>query len=201
MQRPPLPRRPRHRNTALARAAGAAGVAFLLCALPACKGGDASEAAVAPSANAVAEAPARTASPPRPALVVAPVPPPPDLAKMASEPASGAAPDDALGAIHARLDAMLAQAAQCSTSSECRSVAVGGKACGGPTGYRAYSTRGADPAAVEALAKQEHELAMAAERAAHRVSNCMMLADPGAKCEANRCVTGGPMAGPNPATR
>ena len=196
MQRPPLPRRPRHRNTALARAAGAAGVAFLLCALPACKGSGSSEAAVAAPSQAVAEAPARTASPP-----VAAVPPPPDLAKLAPEPAPSAAAGESLAAVHAQLDAMIAKAAQCSTSSECRSVAVGGKACGGPTGYRAYSTRGADPVAVEALAKKEHELVMEAERAAHRVSNCMMLADPGAKCEANRCVTGGPMAGPNPATR
>ena len=204
MQRPPLPRRPRHRNTALARAAGAAGVAFLLCALPACKGGDASEAAVAAPANPVAapvEAPARAASPPVAAVVGAPVPPPPDLAKMAPEPAPSAASGDSLAGVHAQLDAMLAKASQCSASGECRSVAVGGKACGGPTGYRAYSTKGADPAAVEALAKREHELAMEAERAAHRVSNCMMPADPGAKCEANRCVTGGPMAGPNPATR
>jgi hypothetical protein len=176
----------------------------VLFGLPACKGGDSSEAAVAASANPVAapaEAPARGASQPVAGVVRAPVPPPPDLSRMAAEPAASAASGDSLASVHAQLEAMLAQASQCSTSSECRSVAVGGKACGGPTGYRAYSTKGADPAAVEALAKKEHELVMEAERAAHRVSNCLMLADPGAKCEANKCVTGGPMAGPNPATR
>lgn len=118
---------------------------------------------------------------------------PPSSAPPAS-PASGA---ESLASVEARLDQMLASAARCSSDSECRSVAVGGKACGGPTGYRAYSSRLADPAAVEALARQEHELAMQAEREARRVSNCLMMADPGAHCEKQRCEIG--MTAPIPA--
>jgi hypothetical protein len=93
--------------------------------------------------------------------------------------------------IEARLDRMITDASSCTSDSECRSVAVGGKACGGPTGYRAYSARHADPKAVGELASQERELAQAAARASGRVSNCLMLADPGARCDQGRCVAGG----------
>jgi hypothetical protein len=86
-------------------------------------------------------------------------------------------------------------------SAECRSVAVGGKACGGPTQYRAYSAQHADPQAVEELARQERELAQAAARASGRVSNCLMLADPGARCVKGQCVTGGPNAPRGAVTR
>jgi hypothetical protein len=89
---------------------------------------------------------------------------------------------------------MLKAAARCTGDAECRTVAVGGKACGGPTGYRAYSTKGADPAGVEALASRERELALAEARASGRVSNCMIQADPGAACVQGQCVTGGPNA-------
>ena len=57
---------------------------------------------------------------------------------------------------------------------------------------------------MEALARQEHELAMQAERDAHRVSNCLVMADPGARCEKQVCVTGQFLpapAAPNPSTR
>ena len=96
---------------------------------------------------------------------------------------------------------MLKAAQDCSAPEECRTVPVGGKACGGPTGYRAYSAKRADPAAVEALAREEHELAMAEARASGRVSNCMIQADPGARCVQGRCVTGGPNAPRGAVTR
>ena len=69
-------------------------------------------------------------------------------------------------------------------------MAVGAKACGGPTGYRAYSSKTVSTASVEALAEHQRELANAAVRASHQVSPCYMLADPGARCQANKCVTG-----------
>ena len=104
----------------------------------------------------------------------------------------------ALADAHDQLRAALDQAGTCDSDAECRSIAVGGKACGGPTGYAAYSARLADPAQIEALARREHDLALQEARESHRVSNCLFLADPGARCEAHRCVTGGPHAGPNP---
>ena len=211
MQRPPLSRRSRHRTHALARVAAAAGVALMLTGLAACKGGEESAGAVAaparPVATGAASAPSAIAG-----IVTSPVPPPPDLAKLPPEAPAASAPVEAapsngvptakaLADAHAQLESALARASSCSADSECRSLAVGGKACGGPTGYEAYSTQAADPAAMTALAQHEHDLALQEARESHRVSNCMMLGDPGARCEAHKCVTGGPGGVGNPRTR
>jgi hypothetical protein len=159
------------------RAAGAAGLAgALLLALAACKEDDA--AAMSPAGSAlVASAPAVTA---------AHVPPPPALQPVAS--GGNAAAD--LKAADARLDSTLAGASACTADTECHSVAIGAKACGGPTGYRAYSSRTVSSASVDTLAQQERELAAQAARESHEVSTCFMLADPGARCEQSKCVTG-----------
>jgi hypothetical protein len=92
--------------------------------------------------------------------------------------------------VRAQLEATLDKAATCSADSECRTVATGAKACGGPTAYRAFSVSKADPKAVADLAEREHDLGMAEARASGQVSPCFMLADPGAHCQKNKCVTG-----------
>ena len=116
------------------------------------------------------------------------VPPPPTLV-AATAPASSA-PSGELAGVRAQLEATLAKASACRADSECRTVATGAKACGGPTAYRAYSASAADPTKVAALAQREHDLGMAQARASGEVSACFMLADPGAHCEQNHCVTG-----------
>ena len=55
-------------------------------------------------------------------------------------------------AVNAQLETTLNNASACSADTECHSVAVGAKACGGPTGYRAYSSKTVSTASVEALA-------------------------------------------------
>jgi len=178
----PLPRRPRATH---ARAStGAVGLAaVLLLSLAACKGDDAGPLTPA-GAALVASAPAVAATK---------VPPPPVIQSVSTDtPAAPAAGD--LASAESRLDATLTQAAACTADTECRTVAVGAKACGGPTGYRAYSGKTVSPDSVEALAQHERELAAAQARASHQVSPCFMLADPGARCVQNKCVTG--RAGP-----
>jgi len=177
------------------RRAGALGLVAAALLMTACQGSDAGPA-TAP-APAGAQAPVAPAS-----IATAPVPPPPVLSELPSEtpaPAGGTA--EALAAAHARLEDALSKAGACTADAQCRSLPVGGKACGGPTGYRAYSSKAADPASMQALAQQEHDLALQEARESHRVSNCMMLADPGARCVANRCETGGPQGPRSPATR
>jgi hypothetical protein len=215
MPRPPL-EPPRLRRRAPARAARAAVVALVAsCGLlgAACRGNDDPGPPPRESGGATTAAPVQTA-PPEPAVVVAQAQPAPRTDRQA-QPAPGAdrqaqpaSPPDStpkssgsLADVEARLDQMLKSAQACAGPDECRTVPVGGKACGGPTGYRAYSAKGADPQAVEALAREEHELAMAAARDSGRVSNCMILADPGARCVQNTCVTGGPQAPRGAATR
>ena len=77
--------------------------------------------------------------------------------------------------------------ASCSADTQCRTVAVGAKACGGPVGYWAWSTQGTDAEALNALAArqagaQRREVASSGLR-----SNCMLVTDPGAACVAGRC--------------
>lgn len=185
---PDLPKRPRPRNETL-RSAGAVGlIAALALSLVACKGGDAMDGAspMTPAAAAlIASAPAMsTANVPRPPVIAA-------ADTTSASPGAGAASAD-LASVHAQLEATLASASACSVDTDCHAVAIGAKACGGPTGYRAFSGKRIDPARVEALAQHERDLAAAAARESHQVSTCFMLADPGARCQDAKCVTGRP---------
>jgi hypothetical protein len=118
-----------------------------------------------------------------PSVSTAHLPPPPVIA-------SGAAPAGDLASVRAKLESTLTNASACTVDTECHSVAVGAKACGGPTGYRAYSSKTVSSASVDALAQQERDLSAQAARASHEVSTCYMLADPGAHCQQNKCATG-----------
>jgi hypothetical protein len=174
---PTLPARRFSFNPTL-RAAGAAGLAAaLVLSLAACKGGD--DGPLTPAAAALAAS--------APAVAAAHVPAPP-LIQQAGTAAS--APTGDLATANAQLEATLNNASACTADTECHSVAVGAKACGGPTGYRAYSSKTVSTASVEAQAQRQRDLAAEAARASHQVSPCFMLADPGAHCEQHKCVTG-----------
>jgi hypothetical protein len=159
-----------------------------LAALSACKG----EAGL-PLATADAASTSTATAPQKPA--VADVPPPPQIQSVAATSGMAAAPLDAASAAalistRAQLDALLAGAASCSQDSECKTVSTGGKACGGPTAYRAYSDKGPGANRIPDLAASERQLSLDDARASHRVSPCFMLADPGGHCEAGTCQTG-----------
>lgn len=96
-----------------------------------------------------------------------------------------AGPDgDALARLRA-----LGAASQCRQASECRTVPVGVRACGGPAAYIAVAK--ADEAAALALA-QRHTAQRRAEmeRSPGPPSTCVVIPDPGAQCVAGRCVAG-----------
>jgi hypothetical protein len=177
---PTLPARRFSFNPTL-RAAGAAGLAAaLVLSLAACKGGD--DGPLTPAAAALAAS--------APAVAAAHVPAPPVIQQASTAASAPSAPTDDLAAANARLEATLNNASACTADTECHSVAVGAKACGGPTGYRAYSSKTVSTASVEAQAQHQRDLAAEAARASHQVSPCFMLADPGAHCEQHKCVTG-----------
>jgi hypothetical protein len=127
-----------------------------------------------------------------PAVAATKVPPPPVIQAVVADPAApaGTVATGDLASVESQLDGVLTKASACTADAECRSVAVGAKACGGPTGYRAYSGKTVSPDSVDALAQHERELAAAQAKASHQVSPCFMLADPGARCQQNKCVTG-----------
>ena len=171
-----LPARRRPFNSTL-RAAGAASLACaLVVSLAACKEGEAS--AMSPAGAALAAS--------APAVAAAHVPAPPAIQPVGTT--ANTASD--LASVDAQLENTLTKASACTVDTECHSVAIGAKACGGPTGYRAYSSKSVSAASVDALAQHERDLAAQAARESHQVSTCFMLADPGAHCEHSKCVTG-----------
>ncbi len=80
----------------------------------------------------------------------------------------------------------------CQQDADCRTLPIGQKACGGPEAYLPWSVRTVPtPARQQALADlaRQHAQAREAEhRASGRMSTCNVLPDPGATCQAQRCV-------------
>ncbi|MBH9551654.1 hypothetical protein [Inhella gelatinilytica] len=94
-------------------------------------------------------------------------------------------------ALRAQLDRAVADP-RCDADAQCRSVAMGHRACGGPESYGVYSLKVHNEAEVLRLAQQYRETRRAENQASGRVSTCVALPDPGARCEAvtQRCVLG-----------
>ncbi len=74
--------------------------------------------------------------------------------------------------------------AACSTDADCRTVALGEKACGGPILYRAWSSRRTDPQALASAAARYTTTQRARPDASVMASNCARVDDPGARCAA-----------------
>ncbi|MCA0177438.1 MAG: hypothetical protein LCH73_14330 [Proteobacteria bacterium] len=77
--------------------------------------------------------------------------------------------------------------AACQADADCQTIAVGSKACGGPLAYMAYSTRGGQEAAIQRAAQALKDTQAADNQTSGRISDCMVVRDPGAQCVANRC--------------
>ncbi|MFZ5550608.1 MAG: hypothetical protein ACOZJX_18065 [Pseudomonadota bacterium] len=79
----------------------------------------------------------------------------------------------------------------CSSNDQCRTVAIGYKACGGPEAYRVWSTQVSNGSRLLALAEAYQKARREENQLSGRVSDCSMVVDPGARCEAGRCVPAG----------
>lgn len=120
-------------------------------------------------------------APATPAAAPAPV--------VAAAPVAAATPAAPAGLMQ-QLQAQIGNAA-CDSNAQCKTIAVGHKACGGPESYLAYSTKQGDAAKVASLAAD-----YSAERKKQNVksgmmSTCSVVLDPGAVCTAGRCTAGG----------
>lgn len=111
------------------------------------------------------------------------------LASRSTAPGDGAA---TLARIRA-----LAGDAGCSASSQCRTLALGARACGGPEAYLPYSTAATDEKALRALGEQYKAEREAANKAGGMMSICRHEPDPGAVCQAGKCVLGSSSATPS----
>jgi hypothetical protein len=78
----------------------------------------------------------------------------------------------------------------CSEDSQCRSLAVGQRACGGPESYLAYSTARSSEAELRALGAIYQAERRKANAEAGVASDCSFRPDPGAVCRAGACVLG-----------
>ncbi|RFP10218.1 MULTISPECIES: hypothetical protein [unclassified Duganella] len=76
----------------------------------------------------------------------------------------------------------------CDRDSQCHTIAVGAKACGGPERYIAWSDRAQDGAQLKQLVAQHAAARVEEDKRGHMLSNCMLAVDTGAVCRAGRCV-------------
>ena len=109
--------------------------------------------------------------------------PNPEPAKPAS--VDSTAPADS-AQLASELRALIGPAA-CSSDAQCRTVAIGAKACGGPSAYLAWSTRNTDAERVAALARRQSEAQHRELVSSGMRSTCSVVSDPGASCFAGRC--------------
>jgi hypothetical protein len=85
-------------------------------------------------------------------------------------------------------------AAGCTDSSQCRTLPLGARGCGGPEGYLPYSTANSSEATLQALGERYKKEREAQNARSGMVSDCRFMVDPGAVCQAGTCqlAPGGP---------
>lgn len=88
-----------------------------------------------------------------------------------------------LAAIHAEVGQ-----APCRDDSQCRTLGLGAKACGGPASWLPWSTATAQEKRLLAWAHDHAALQRQRQADSGMVSNCRYLADPGAQCLGQHCV-------------
>ena len=104
-----------------------------------------------------------------------------------AQPAAPTAPATALAASRALVDA--AVSLQCRSHSECATLPIGARACGGPEGYLAFSTVHSDVARLKQNLARYNQLRKAAVEASGEMSTCQVPVDPGAQCTpAGQCA-------------
>jgi len=139
-------------------------------------------------ASAACSGVAGTAAPAAPAAA-----PPGAPSKTAAAQAAAPAP------LLQQLQAAIGDAA-CDSSDQCRTIAVGSKACGGPERYLPWSAKRSDGATLGRLAEQYAAARRIEDAKSGMMSTCELLMDPGAVCQQQRCVLQprGPGAGGAP---
>jgi len=91
--------------------------------------------------------------------------------------------------------------APCDSDSQCRTIGVGSKPCGGPESYLAWSSKSSDRGRLVNLVARHREARRLDNEASGLLSDCRVVPDPGAACrpgprEGQRaCQTTDPRAG------
>jgi hypothetical protein len=99
------------------------------------------------------------------------------------------APASGQGDTLARIRALAANPG-CSDDSQCHTLALGTRACGGPESYLPWSSAHTQQAEIQALGERYKEERRAANAASGAMSTCQFMPDPGAVCRAGTCQLG-----------
>jgi hypothetical protein len=83
----------------------------------------------------------------------------------------------------ASLESLIGDAA-CDSDSQCHTIGVGAKACGGPERFLAWSSLRTDGAELQAVAVRAAGVDRAGAHVPGKMSNCALVTDPGAYCGA-----------------
>jgi hypothetical protein len=100
-------------------------------------------------------------------------------------------------ALWAQIQAEVGDAA-CDGPQQCRSIAVGNKPCGGPEAYLAWSTKRSDETKLNALVAAHAAARLEENRRGGMMSDCAMVSNPGASCQAGQCKLQPPGFGKQP---
>jgi hypothetical protein len=85
--------------------------------------------------------------------------------------------------------------ADCSNDSQCRTIAIGMKPCGGPEAYLAWSTQNTDPAKLQhAVSNYNSVRSKEISPSSDRMSDCALVGDPGAVCSTTSVTVPGSQA-------
>lgn len=72
--------------------------------------------------------------------------------------------------------------AECDNQSQCHAVGIGAKACGGPSGYLAWSEKKTDPNALRTAVEAQSRAQMDENKTSGLASDCMVTPMPTAVC-------------------
>ena len=77
--------------------------------------------------------------------------------------------------------------AKCTDNEQCATIAMGNKACGGPSFYLPYSIVNMDISALEKLAKEHRDLSSQYNKTTGMMSDCSFVTAPPVACINERC--------------
>ena len=97
------------------------------------------------------------------------------------------APKNTLSAARKKLKDMIKDK-RCDSTMQCQVIAVGSRACGGPSSYVTFSTQAADLQVVKKLADSITVLESQYNAKNRMVSICQHLTQPSTQCVENKCV-------------
>lgn len=86
----------------------------------------------------------------------------------------------------------------CNSDSECHSIGVGAKSCGGPENYIAWSSKNNNGAKLKSLVELHSSARRADNNSQGTMSTCIAISDPGAVCRAGTCTLDTREVGPPP---